>query len=311
MKSLGSAATDDERAVEAAIGKIDAWKGLEIRYQRILAGITNVNWKIAAANSGEFYFLKVPGAGTELFIDRKAAHDANLKAAALGIGPQVKFYLPDDDIEIFEFLGGYRSCTVQDFLDPGLQVNTLRAFKRLHAGPSFTLTKTYFDMIDEHHRQALELGAPLPRDIEWMMWHYKRCRQALEAAGLDLVPCMNDTYVIDFMANERKEVKFVDFEYASNNDRCSELAIWFCEVFFSDAVENQMLEEYFGSVRPEIKARVAIYKGLLFLKWTMWATIQCCLSTLAFDFYKYSSWLALRARHHMRDWRWEEYLSSV
>ena len=311
MNALGSAATAEERNLEAAIRKIDAWKGRAVTYERIPAGITNVNWQIVVGEGGDTYFLKVPGAGTELFIDRKAAHDANLKAAALGIGPRVDFYLPEDDVEVFEFLSGYRSCTVDDFLDPALQLNTLHAFKRLHAGPRFTLTKTYFDMIEEHRRQAAELGAPLPPDIDWMMWHYGRARHALEAAGLDLVPCMNDTYVIDFMANERKEVKFVDFEYASNNDRCSELAIWFCEVFFSDATQDRMLEAYFGSVRREIKARVAIYKGLLFVKWTMWAAIQRRISTLPFDFYKYGSWLALRARHHIRDWRWEEYLSSL
>jgi len=311
MQSLGSAVSADEKAVEAAIRRISAWKGLAIAYERIPAGITNVNWKITVVDSGARYFLKVPGAGTERFIDRKAAHDANLKAAELGIGPRVSFYLPESDIEVFEFLEGYRSCTVNDFLDPALQLSTLRAFKRLHAGPAFILTKTYFDMIEEHRAQAEELTAPLPRDIDWMMWQYGRARRALEAAGLDLVPCMNDTYVIDFMANEQREVKFVDFEYASNNDRCSELAIWFCEVFFSEAVQDRMLEEYFGAVRPEIKARVAVYKGLLFLKWTMWAAVQQRLSTLAFDFYKYGSWLALRTRHHMRDWRWEEYLARL
>lgn len=311
MKSLGSAITPEEKAVETAIGKIAAWKGREIGYERIPAGITNINWRITLADSGETCFLKVPGTGTSMFIDRKAAHDANVKAAALGIGPKVLFYLPEEDIEVFEFLQGFRSCTVGDFLDPALRLNTLLGFKRLHAGPRFVLTKTYFDMIEEHRRQAAELGAPLPADIDWMMWQYGRARRALEAAGLDLVPCMNDTYVIDFMANERKEVRFVDFEYASNNDRCSELAIWFCEVFLDERAQDDMLEAYFGAVRREIKARVAIYKGLLFVKWSMWAAVQHRLSTLDFDFLKYGSWLALRARHHIMDWRWEEYLRSV
>ena len=146
-----------------------------------------------------------------------------------------------------------------------------------------------FDDIRSTHVQNLVLPHVRKQDL-YAVW------QALDAAGLDLVPCINDTYVTDFMANARNEVKLVDFEYASNNDRCADLAIWFYELFFPEPIEDELIEAYFGACRPELKARIAVYKVLISIKWTLWASVQRRLSTLRFDYAKYGAWLNLRGR---------------
>lgn len=308
---LGEASNADEAAVETALRRIPALHGQELTYERIAAGITNANWRVRRKPSNELLFLKVPGTGTELFIDRKAAHDANIKAALAGVGPRVLHYLEDSGVEVFEYLTGYRSCNNIDFRDRDLRMNALYALRQLHQGPALGLTKTYFDMIDEHSQQVGDLSGVLPGDWDALQWHYDRIRCALIAAGLDIVPCINDTYVTDFMTNERKEVKLVDFEYASNNDRCADLAIWFYELFFPEHIEDELIEAYFGACRPEVKARIAVYKVLISIKWTLWTSVQRRVSTLRFDYAKYGAWLNLRGRFHLRDWRWESYLRAL
>ncbi|HVT54025.1 MAG TPA: choline kinase family protein [Dongiaceae bacterium] len=307
----GDATSADEAAVEAALLRIPQLSGQDLTYERISAGITNANWRIRLKPANDLLFLKVPGKGTELFIDRRAAHDANMKAAQAGVGPRVLHYLEDSGVEVFEYLTGYRSCNNIDFRDRDLRLNALAALKRFHEAPPLSLTKTYFDMIEEHRRQIDDLSAALPRDWDALHWQYGRIRRALDAAGLDLVPCINDTYVTDFMANGRNEVKLVDFEYASNNDRCADLAIWFYELFFPEPVEDELIEAYFGACRPELKARIAVYKVLISIKWTLWASVQRRLSALRFDYAKYGAWLNLRGRFHLRDWRWESYLRAL
>ena len=62
----------------------------------------------------------------------------------------------------------------------------------------------------------------------------------------------------------------VDFEYASNNERAYELALWFDEMAFPDTIEREMIEAYFGRWTPEIHARIAVLKALGDLKWATW-----------------------------------------
>ncbi len=92
-KSLGEASTDAEREIEAALIQIAPWRERGLRYGPVHGGISNVNWRVAV--DGESFFVKIPGRGTEMFIDRSAAFAASRRAEALGIGPRVHDYLAD------------------------------------------------------------------------------------------------------------------------------------------------------------------------------------------------------------------------
>ena len=76
----------DEKDIIALIEQIDEWKGAPYKYQRVPGGKTNPNWEVTIENKK--YFVKIPGAGTEAFIDRKNCHEANIIAQNTGIGPQ-------------------------------------------------------------------------------------------------------------------------------------------------------------------------------------------------------------------------------
>lgn len=75
----------NEKDFLEAIDLIDEWKGKTIQYEPASGGITNPNWKTTV--DGKQFFVKIPGKGTEAFIDRKNAHAASLNAAREGISP--------------------------------------------------------------------------------------------------------------------------------------------------------------------------------------------------------------------------------
>ncbi len=100
---------------------------------------------------------------------------------------------------------------------------------------------------------------------------------------------MNDTLAGNFLIDEADRVLLVDFEYASNNERAYELALWFDEMAFPEAVEREMIETYFGRWTPALDARIQVLKALGDLKWATWAMIQEAVSTLDFDYYKYAA----------------------
>jgi len=310
-KPLGSAATPDEARLEAAIGSIADWQGRHLRYAFVPGGLNNMNWRVQVAGAPTDYIVKVPGEGTERFIDRQVAHDAAVKAHRAGISPEVHHYLPEHRVEVATFLDGARSANNGDFLEPAVRLKAIQALRAFHAVPPLALTKTLFDMIDEHFRQAEETGAPEPPDIAWLKREYARARAALEASGLDLVPCMNDTVAANFLLDGEGRVWLIDYDYASMNDRGYELALWFGEMFFTEEQEAELIEEYFGSLDPRAAARIAVYKGLADIKWATWAMIQHRISTIDFDFFKYGHWKHMRARAALHDPRWPAWLGRV
>ncbi|CAN7241608.1 phosphotransferase family protein [Rhizobium sp. LjRoot30] len=310
-RRLGEGVSVAEQAIEAAIGASADWRGRDSAYEPVPGGISNPNWRVFIDGAPHSFFVKIPGAGTEMFIDRTAANEAGRKAHAAGVGARIIDFFPDTGVEVSEFVEGLRTSTNADFVDPVVRFNGLRALKAFNDAASLSLVKTTFDMIDEHFQQVLALGGEFPSDFGWLNARYREARQALEASGLDLAPCMNDTLAGNFLLHADRRVMLVDFEYASTNDRAAELALWFSEMCFSPEVEAELIEEYYGRIDDALLARVSLFKALVDLKWSTWAMVQNQVSRLDFDFFKYGFWKHMRARFVMSDPRWAEWLKAV
>lgn len=56
---------------EAAVARIDEWCGRNVAWEEIGGGITNHNYLVTVdGGRGGTYVLRVPGAGTDAFIER-------------------------------------------------------------------------------------------------------------------------------------------------------------------------------------------------------------------------------------------------
>lgn len=310
-KAPGQAANAAERDLEDAIGAAALFAGKSLRYSPVLGGISNQNWMVRLEEDDSRYFVKIPGKGTEMFIDRVAAFDASRKAGDAGVGPRVYDDLFDQGVEINDFIPDRRACTVADFGDAEIRLAAIDAYRKFHGVGALGLKKSVFDMIEEHDRQIDELGGWRPPDYPWMMRQYRLARQALEASGIDWAPCFNDPMAGNFMVDDAKTIMLIDYEYASMNDRCYDLGIWFGEMFYTPRVEQELIEAYFGEVRRDIVARVIIHKALADVKWSLWSFVQQRVSALDFDFFKYGAWKLMRMRTIMRDPLWVDHLASV
>jgi thiamine kinase-like enzyme len=310
-RRLGEAQSEAERGIEAAIARVPLWRGREVRYLALVGGLMNSNWRVTVEGDPRRYFVKIPGPGSELFIDRKTANEAASNAHALGIAPEIVFFDPADGLEVHEFLEGYRACTNADFEIPAIQEAVIDRYRILNAGPKLGATKTIFDMIDEHVAQARELGSLLPPDIDWLLARYREARAALEASGLDIGPCFNDPMPGNFLISDQGPMKLVDFEFASNNERAYELGVFLGEMFFPEDRSLELIEAYYGDARPATVARVWIARALADVKWGSWAVVNRKLSAWDFDYQKYGIWKYLRARSVFLDPRWEWWLRIV
>ena len=309
VKRMGEAATDDERALEAAVAGVPHWLPDGIRYAAVSGGITNSNWRVSV--DGRDFFVKIPGRGTEMFIDRAVALDASQKAHRLGVGPAIHDWLAAGGIEIADFIADRRPCGLADFSDAELCRSVIEQYRRFHTVPLLTLTKTVFDMIDEHAEQVAELHGWRPPDLARLQTKVMEARHAITSVGLDLVACFNDPMPGNFLRAEDGSVLLIDYEYASNNDRAYDLGAWFGEMFFTAEQEAKAIEHYAGGPAPALLARARLYKAMADIKWATWSMVQERISAVDFDYRKYGVWKYMRARDIMYDPRWSDWLAAV
>ncbi|WAH61939.1 hypothetical protein LZ023_35920 (plasmid) [Pseudomonas silvicola] len=109
-------------------------------------------------------------------------------------------------MEVFEFIDGWRAFVKLDFQQSAIRHRALQGLKSFNDQPLLRQNKTVFDMLNEHIEQVSALNVALSADAAWLHKQAQRAQQALEAAGLDLVPCMNDTLAGNFMLNAQRTI---------------------------------------------------------------------------------------------------------
>lgn len=307
-----SAATEEQ--IARAIASVPGWTPQNVRSRPLVGGLLNSNWLVEQGDTT--YFMKVFGVGSENFVDRDLSIAAARAAQAQGIAPAVLHYDPAAGVEVFEFLEGYRASTNADFLRADFMGAAIDLYRQFNAGPALPVTKDVFAMTDEHMEQGDAVGAIRPADYPWLRQQYQRAKEAFMASGLDLAPCHNDPMPGNFMvrmsADDRLlDMRLIDFEFASNNERAYEIGVFLGEIFADETATLEMIERYFGAVREDLAARVWVARAVADMKWGSWAVQQRQLSDWDFDYQKYGIWKYARARAVFNDTRWNYWLSRI
>lgn len=300
--------------VEAAIASVPGWDPAKVRKRPLVGGLLNSNWLVNY--DGTDFFLKVFGIGSDKFVDRKLSYDAATKAHAIGIAPRVEYFSVERGAEIIEFLQGYRASTNADFSRKDFLSGVIDLYRQFNACERLSVTKDVFAMTDEHIEQGAALGAIRPADFDNLARQYERAKQAFFASGLDLVPCHNDPMPGNFMVkmdagDKISDMKLIDFEFASNNERAYEIGVFVGEVFVDEETTLELIEQYYGQVRQDVVARVWVARAVADMKWGSWAVQQRQMSDWDFDYQKYGIWKYARARKLFDDPRWSDWLRQI
>jgi len=293
--------------IDTALSRVPLFSGRDLASYRINAGITNINWRVVDRGTGETFFVKLHGAGTEAFIDRKTALIAARIAAERGVGPAVLYHDDEAGIEVHEFLTGFRSCSNVDILDDEVRGAIMRAYKGVHDSLTLERSDHGLDQFETFVDMVVGRNDRVPRDIAQLVWQARRGAEAIRAAGFDLRGCYNDSYISNYMRNDAGDIRIIDWEYAAGNDPYWDVAMFGIESFFDDIRGvSSLLEMYEGGAREDLVARTYLYVGIAMIRWGLWAAHQSLHSDVSFDFAKYSRLLLLRGRRQTSspDWDW-------
>jgi len=252
-----------------------------------LAGLTNINYLVQTGD--DRLVLRLPGAGTSEYIDRRAEEVAARSAAAAGVNAEVVFFDANDGLMVTRYVDGAVTMDAERFRDLGAVARAGQAFRKLHttAAP-FAVDFKLFSMIDDYKRLLAEKRATLPDGYAEAEAQADATRRALESAARPLVPSHCDPLCENFLDTGDRMV-VIDYEYSGNNDPMWDLGDLSVEGLFGPEQDAALLRAYFGGDPPAHEVgRMVAYKALCDLLWSLWGVIQHANGNPADDFWAYA-----------------------
>ena len=210
---------EDEAVVASAIASVPSLCQLgraKLQVSR-LGGLTNLVYSVVPP-SGTPLCLRVPGKGTEAYIDRKAEHSSVAAAARAGVGPDV-IHFGGDGVMLMPLVPGATMSPHRFATTAGAAARAGAALKRLHtSAEAFASRFELFEQIDKYLKELGD-GATLPEGYHEALATAQGVRAALAARPLPSAPCHCDPLCENFIDDEGAgRMWIVDFEYGGMND---------------------------------------------------------------------------------------------
>ncbi len=281
-------ALDQARAV---LDQLPIFSGIDpasVKLER-LGGLTNLVFRVSSGERA--WCLRIPGKGTEEYIDRKNEAKAARETAKAGVSPELLFVDPNSGIMVTAFIEDTITMTPKAFAQrKGAAARAGEAFRKLHhSGAKFDFRFELFAMIDDYLKILSGKTVDLPEGYHQVLGEAETLRAALAAHPLPLAPCHCDPLCENFL-DTGSRMWMVDWEYSGMNDPLWDLGDLSVEGAFSEAQDHEMLCAYFGrEPAPGEQGRMVIYKAMCDLLWTLWGLIQHANKNPVDDFWAYST----------------------
>ncbi len=293
-------------AARAALAAIPAFAGYKGPLER-LGGLTNLVYRAGEA------CLRIPGKGTEEYINRANEGVAAREAAKAGVSPDVLHFDGATGLMVTRFIGGAETMSPEKCKTrPGSPARAGEAFRKLHrSGAVFPFRFELFSMIDDYLKILSTKDVLLPAGYHDVVREAEAIRTALAAHPLPLTACHCDPLCENFL-DTGERMWIVDWEYAGMNDPLWDLGDLSVEGRFDAAQDEEMMRAYFGGEpRPAKRGRVVIYKAMCDLLWTLWGLIQLANNNPADDFRAYADGRFARCKALMETPDFSRHLAAV
>jgi thiamine kinase-like enzyme len=277
---------------EAAIARIDDWKGRDVRWEPLGGGITNHNYVLTVDGgsgkpNGGKYVMRIPGDGTDAFIDRERELSNHAAAAKAGVTPPLLYTLEPEKCTVVPFIEGetmHPETLAGNRERLGKVVDVVHAY---HEKATFTNEIVVFDMVRDYMVMARDVDAPLPPDVDRMLALADQIEQLMARDAPRPVACHNDLLSENFILDASGKMWVIDWEYGGMADPYFDLGDLCVEHPLSDDEERFVITRYCGGFDEPRYSRMLLYKLVADLWWSIWAMIQVRLSKIDFDFYEY------------------------
>jgi len=253
-----------------------------------LGGLTNLVFRVD--HGGEQYVLRLPGKGTEEYINRVNEEQAARQAAKAGVSPDVLHFDLKTGVMVTRLVDNAITMSADKFKTiAGAPARAGEVFRKLHtSGATFSFRFELFSMIDDYLKVLSTKDIELPAGYAEVVREAEGVRAALLAHPIELAACHCDPLCENFLDTGNR-MWLVDWEYSGMNDPLWDLGDLAVEGGFDAKQEEEMIRAYFGGEpRPSERGRIVIYKAMCDLLWTLWGLIQHANKNPVDDFWAYS-----------------------
>lgn len=265
-------------------------------------GMTNTNFFVKV--QGSRYILRIPGAGTEVMIDRRSEQHNAALASALGINPPTVYCNIDTGIKITECIPEAETLNGKTARLETNMKKTSAILRTLHKS-QMKLYGTFNVKIEyeKYKKQISESNGIYYEGFENVDSFFYQLLERLDKLGIERKPCHNDLVAENFIKDKSGKMYLIDWEYAGFNDPMWDLAAHLAECDFKPVEEELFLRHYFQKQPDEVsKEKIAIYKICQDVLWSAWTILK---EARGEDFGSYG-----RDRMYRAIEKWEEYLST-
>ncbi|RKF15140.1 LPS biosynthesis choline kinase [Roseovarius spongiae] len=276
-----------------------------------LGGLTNLVHQVDV--NGQSVIVRIPGPGTEDYIDRAVeAHNAEAAWRA-GVSARLLWVDPPSGVMISEAIEGVTTMTPENFgTRAGAPARAGGALARLHrSGEEFRFRFELFAMIEDYLRILGTKDVSLPDGYHDVVAAAEPVKEALAANPAPLAPCHCDPLCENFL-DDGDKMWIVDWEYSGMNDPLWDVGDLSVEAGLTDAQDMELMRAYFGGDPTAAQhGRVVIYKAMCDLLWTLWGLIQHADGNPAEDFWAYATGRFDRCKALMQDPAFAGHVAAV
>jgi len=276
-----------------------------------LGGLTN---KVYLAEIGsDRVVVRLPGAGTDAYIDRRVEAVNARAAAAAGVAPEVIWSSPAEGIMVTRAVDGIVTMTPALFASrAGAAERAGKALAKLHgSGVVFDFRFELFSMIDEYLALLSQKTVDLPEGYTEIVAAAAPVKEVLATHPVPLAPCHCDPLCENFL-DDGHTMWIVDWEYSGMNDPLWDVGDLSVEAEMGSNLEADLLRGYFGRAPEDAQlGRVVVYKAMCDLLWTLWGLIQLADKNPAEDFWAYATGRFDRCQALMGDQSWDGHLAAI
>jgi thiamine kinase-like enzyme len=291
--------------LEQAIARIPGWDDPGLKVTPLGGGITNHNFRVDVG--GESFVLRLVGENTDLLgIDREAEYAANRAAAAVGVAPEVVYFLRPEGCLVTRFIKG-RSIGSEAIGRPEMIARVAQALLRVHALPLIPATFSAFAVVESYAQLAREHGAAFPSGFDGLRRELETIQAHLP--GSTPRPCHNDLLNANFL--DDGALRILDWEYAGMGDTFFDLANFSRNHDFDEEQDRLLLQAYSGRATPQALARLRLMRVASDMREAMWGLLQSGISHLDFDFRDYAERHFRRAAEGIGDPQWNTWLKEA
>jgi thiamine kinase-like enzyme len=292
-----------DTGVAAAVEQL--WPGLTASIAPLSGGITNRNYRVDVGGSS--YVLRVGGKNTDLLgIDRATEHEASLRAAEVGVGPEVVEFIESEGWLVTRFIVG-RSVAPEEIRTPEGIRRVAAALRKIHGAARIPGWFDAHAVVEAYRDEAVRHGVSIPAEFDDALRVSEKIRRA--RGPQPEVPCHNDLLNANFL--DDGEIRVVDWEYAGMGDRFFDLANLSVNHDFGLAEDGLLLGAYFGVEMPAHLAALRLMRVMSDFREAMWGVLQSGISELDFDFKEYATKHFNRLMAAAEDSGFEHYLLEV